>query len=115
MTMLKHVSRQSAGEIRVVDRGTGKLLFEGSLRQCIHCQFTWTYKPGSGHLAGWCFRCGGFICHKIACQDCYHKEQRIEDIENIAFANKRKIEAAVRLQRWRERVFSDNKRLRSPL
>jgi hypothetical protein len=113
--MLKQVSRQSAGEIRVLDRETGKLLFEGSLRQCIHCQFTWTYRQGSGHLSGFCFKCNGFICHKLACQECYHKERRVEDIENVAFRNKQAIEAAVRQQAWRERVFSDRKRLRSPL
>ncbi len=109
------VDRQSAGEILILDRETGKRLFEGPLRQCIHCQFTWIYRPGSGYLSGWCRNCNGFICsEKASCMNCYHKEQRVEDIEDIAFANKRSIEAAVRRRNWWENAFTggDFKRIR---
>lgn len=43
------------------------LKIEGETRQCIHCQKTWQYVPGSGDRRGWCCRCMGFICAEPAC------------------------------------------------
>lgn len=97
---------QSAGDILVIDTVNGKQLFEGTLRQCVHCQFTWTYQPGSGQRRGFCRRCNGHLCGKRAClANCYHYEQRVEDIENIALGNRKAIEAAVRRQSWIESMF----------
>ena len=107
MTLLHYGTRdQSAGDILVLDRVDGKVLFEGTLRQCIHCQFTWTYKPGSGVIRGFCKQCNGHLCGKRACLEfCYNKEQQVEDMEAIAARNRKTIEAAVRRQTWREAMF----------
>ena len=43
---------------------------EGETRQCIHCQATWIYKPGSGRKYGFCLRCGGVTCNKPSCNTC---------------------------------------------
>lgn len=47
--------------------GDGHVI-SGEGRQCIHCQFTWEYQPGSGIERGWCLRCGGFLCARPECQ-----------------------------------------------
>ena len=46
--------------------GDGRRL-EGETRQCIHCQFTWKYSPGSGDRRGYCVKCGGFVCARAQC------------------------------------------------
>src|ERR1700686_977735 len=46
--------------------GEGKKI-EGECRQCVHCQFTWEFKPGSGIRGGYCLRCGGFLCARQEC------------------------------------------------
>lgn len=115
---LQQVSRKAAGEIRWLE-GNGSsqlhpgvnasLLHEASLRQCKHCQAVWTYKPGIGRLTGYCRKCDGYVCDKAGCQDCYPAEQFIDDIDLAAgtFGPTRKqIEALVRRQAWREKVFS---------
>ncbi len=102
---LKHGREQdSQGLLTVTDFHSGKTLFEGYLRQCVHCQYTWTYKPGSGTRRGFCVVCNGFICGKPRCDTCYHKEKQIEDIEAIFLANKKAIEAAVRQHDLRELI-----------
>ena len=40
---------------------------EGETRQCIHCQYTWEYRPGSGVVRGYCGRCHGFVCARDEC------------------------------------------------
>ncbi len=103
MVMLKQVSHKSAGLIIFKDYHTGEVLFEGEVRQCIHCQNTWTHKPGSGIQRGFCMRCNGHLCGHYQCSVCYHKEKRIEDMEAHGRAV---IEAAVRRQELRERIHS---------
>lgn len=103
VAILKHGLQQHAqGILLVTDRETGRVLFEGNLRQCIHCQNTWTYKPGSDVRRGFCVRCNGNLCGRPQCDTCYHKERRIEDMEAVAWMNKRVIEAAVRQQQLRK-------------
>jgi hypothetical protein len=53
--------------------GEGKRI-EGECRQCVHCQYTWEYRPGSGVERGFCIRhgnppvgCGGFLCARAEC------------------------------------------------
>lgn len=41
---------------------------EGETRQCVHCQYTWEYKPGSGAQRGWCMKCAGLICARPECE-----------------------------------------------
>lgn len=103
MVYLRHVDRRPAGFITVTGLD-GKTLFEGGLRQCIHCQFTWTHKPGSGIVRGFCLLCGGHVCGKPQCDTCYHKEKQIEDTEAIARGNRASINAAVRRQALREQI-----------
>jgi len=103
---LQQVSRQNAGEVLWTSLADGNKLFEGFVRQCKHCQFTWTYKPGSGRVASYCKNCDGFICHKPSCQNfCYPAEQFVEDVEAIERGNRAAIEALVRKQQWREAIF----------
>jgi hypothetical protein len=40
---------------------------QGEGRQCVHCQFTWTYRPGSGITRGYCLRHDGFLCGRPEC------------------------------------------------
>lgn len=94
------------GMLLITDIETGKTLFEGDLRQCIHCQNTWVYKPGSGALRGFCMNCNGHLCGRLECQDCYHNEKRIEDIEALARQNRASIEAAVHQVALRERLWN---------
>ena len=102
--MLKYgLSKHSVGNITIFN-ADGTVIFEGHVRQCVHCQHTWTYAPGSGILRGICGNCNGHTCGQPQCDTCYHKEKRIEDIEAIAMRNKKAIEAAVRQRTLREAV-----------
>jgi len=110
MTMLKHVSKRPIGIVLITDIESGKTLFEGEVKQCIHCQYTWRYKPGSGALRGICWRCNGPLCGRKQCSVCYHKEKRIEDMEAVVRRNRAAVEAAVRRQELRERIYQDLRR-----
>ena len=106
MTLLQHVRNRPHGFITVVDRDEGTKLFEGEVRQCIHCQYTWRHVPGSGELRGFCKNCVSLTCGTEKCDTCYHKEKQIEDIEAIARQNRASIEAAVRRQNLREQIYT---------
>lgn len=41
-------------------------------RQCVHCQYTWEYKPGSGNRRGFCLNCHGLLCMRAEC----HAQQK---------------------------------------
>ncbi len=98
-------TQDSQGQLTLLNQD-GKVIFESFVRQCIHCQYTWTHKPGSGILRGFCKRCNGSLCGRDRCFTCYHKEKQIEDLEAIGWANKRAIEAAVRHLQLREDIYS---------
>jgi hypothetical protein len=53
------------------------------LVQCVHCQFTTVWTPGSGRYWGWCTKCSGFYCGwKPECRDqCVPALQMIENLE----------------------------------
>jgi hypothetical protein len=52
------------------------------LVQCVHCQFTTVWTPGSGRYWGWCARCNGFYCGwKPTCHQCVPALQMIENLE----------------------------------
>jgi hypothetical protein len=40
---------------------------QGETRQCVHCQHTWQYVPGSGKRRGICLWCKGLICGRAEC------------------------------------------------
>lgn len=98
------LERSSQGILLITDIDTGKTIFEGHLRQCIHCQYTWTYRPGSGIRRGFCKRCNSFTCGASTCDTCYHKEKRIEDMEALFRMNRAAIEALVRQIELKERI-----------
>lgn len=41
---------------------------EGETRQCVHCQYFWSYAPGSGTERGYCTRHNGFTCEREVCR-----------------------------------------------
>lgn len=41
---------------------------EGEQRQCVHCQFCWTYRPGSGTRRGYCLTHDGWLCGRPECE-----------------------------------------------
>lgn len=51
----------------VTGDGSG-VKIEGEQRQCVHCQFLWTYQPGSGTRRGYCLRCDGWLCARPECE-----------------------------------------------
>ncbi|MBX9623790.1 MAG: hypothetical protein K2X82_08240 [Gemmataceae bacterium] len=53
----------------------------GETRRCVHCSYTWVYRPGSGILRGYCSRCDGFTCGSAACDACVPYEARLENLE----------------------------------
>lgn len=87
----QHGGRQEAGVIIVADPDVG--IQEHSTRQCVHCQKTWIYIPGSGKIRGWCNNCQGFICGP-GCEECVPAEQMIENIEQGRPLNHRKTTSA---------------------
>jgi hypothetical protein len=50
------------------ETGDGEHTWSGEQRQCVHCQFTWEYRPGSGITRGYCLRCNGFVCGRPECE-----------------------------------------------
>jgi len=44
----------------------------GETRQCAHCQYVWTYQPGSGAKRGYCLNCHGLLCMRLEC----HEQQK---------------------------------------
>lgn len=83
MVYLQHSDRKAeerVGQLIVLDPDQNRI-FEGDLRQCVHCQMVWVFRPGSGTDRGFCMKCQGHTCGKDVCFECYPAEQRIEDIE----------------------------------
>lgn len=54
-----------SGYFVTIDKNGNKV--EGETRQCVHCQFTWEYIPGSGRERGFCLNCRGLLCGAKAC------------------------------------------------
>lgn len=38
--------------------------------RCVHCQRSWTVRPGSGKTRGFCLKCMGPLCGHQACFEC---------------------------------------------
>lgn len=77
---LEHVaSHPAAHGIITVD---GRIVEETDQASCVHCQFNWVVKPGSGTKRGWCWRCGGPTCGKQKCETrCDPWERWVERVE----------------------------------
>lgn len=105
MVMLQHTDRRAerVGQITVLD-ADHSTIFEGSMRNCCHCEMVWTYRPGSGINRGFCLKCERHTCGKDVCFICYPAEQRLEDMERAA----RKLmtpgewDARLRMEEFRE-------------
>jgi hypothetical protein len=83
MAFLEHSVRHALGYFVVTDNETDRVLDEGETLMCMHCQFHWKVKPGSGITRGWCWKCGGPTCGKQACEGaCLHWEKALELFES---------------------------------
>lgn len=71
---------------------------EGECRQCIHCQFTWEYQPGSGVRRGYCLRCGGFLCAR---PECFLQQRIFIDLLRERFNQTR---SCVPFEEWNNRL-----------
>jgi hypothetical protein len=71
---------------------------EGEQRQCVHCQFLWDYRPGSGDERGWCLNCGGYLCGRMQCLS----EQR-KYIEYMR-VHYNKTRSCVPFEEWNSRI-----------
>ena len=56
-----------AGYVESHDSNGNKVITE--LRQCILCQRTWEYKPGSGSKRGFCMHHMGLLCGSKECME----------------------------------------------
>ncbi len=65
------------------ERDDGRIT-EHDAMQCVHCQRTWKFRPGSGRQRGWCQRCMGVTCGAVGCMTCLHFEKRVELMERGA-------------------------------
>ena len=66
-TLREAVSGTMSQFYKARDRETGEVLEETDTLMCVHCQFTWRFKPGSGVERGYCYRCSGVPCGKDSC------------------------------------------------
>jgi hypothetical protein len=62
------------------DRDGNKI--EKEFRQCIHCQYVWEYKPGSGERRGFCLKCYGLLCGRPECASHECKGPYVKYAEN---------------------------------
>ena len=72
---------------------------EGECRQCVHCQFTWEYQPGSGIERGYCLACGGFLCARPQC--ILDNQKRVDDwLEQTG-----KVRHCIPFEEWNARLM----------
>lgn len=71
---------------------------EGECRQCVHCQFTWEYHPGSGDRRGYCLRCGGFLCARA---ECFAEQKRLIEFMQLRYNQTR---SCVPFEEWNSRM-----------
>lgn len=75
LALFKHALRRPHGALLQDGREVADLL------QCCHCQYTWRYRPGSGRLRGFCYRCNAVTCGAPACDACVPAAERAEQDE----------------------------------
>jgi len=71
---------------------------EGESRQCVHCQYTWEYHPGSGIQRGYCLKCDGFMCARPECQ-----QEQIE-LCSAWLARTSKVRSCIPFDEWNGRI-----------
>jgi len=62
------LGHKPSGYVVTFDKNGNKI--EQETRQCIHCQKTWIYQPGSKRKYGFCLKCFGIVCATCAGKDC---------------------------------------------
>jgi hypothetical protein len=75
--------------------GEGRKI-EGETRQCVHCQFTWEYKPGSGDVRGFCLKCNGFLCGR---PECFSEQKTITGMYQLTTGKTR---SCISFEEWNE-------------
>ena len=79
---LSQSERKPAGHI-LLDTGDGWRTVADTLA-CAHCGKHFVSVRGSGHIRGWCTRCGAVTCGDPACDVCVSWERKMELIEAAA-------------------------------
>lgn len=64
-----------AGNVTSFDPEGRKI--ERELRQCILCQATWIYQPGSGARRGFCLHHMGLLCGRKECMDACRNDSHV--------------------------------------
>lgn len=71
---------------------------EGESRQCVHCQFIWEYRPGSGSVRGYCLNCDGFLCAR---SECFLDQKRMLE---LYLQQTGKVRSCMPFEEWNSRV-----------
>lgn len=71
---------------------------EGECRQCVHCMYTWEYRPGSGTVRGYCVKCDGFLCAR---QECFNEQLRLIELMKVHYNQTR---SCVPFEEWNNRL-----------
>lgn len=92
------MSKQEAGYIEYIEKGTDKVLARVATNQCCHCGAQWPARPlkpilktytaleaqfleqQGKKMRGWCSRCNGPVCGP-ACAECVPQERLLENME----------------------------------
>lgn len=79
---------------------------EGEQRQCVHCQFCWAYRPGSGITRGYCLRHDGWLCGRPECEAMQHR-MLVEFASISGSTDRHCIAYSDYVERQRERFLRD--------
>lgn len=90
-----HGYKPNAYFVRTDENG---IKIEGECRQCVHCQHTWEYSPGSGTQRGYCLRCGGFICAR---PECLLQQKQLVELMQLRYNQTR---TCVPFEEWNDRL-----------
>lgn len=75
-----HGERESAYS-QTIDEFGNKV--ERVMMQCVHCQFMWEYKRGSGRERGYCYKHSGLLCGRPECIFEQRAKQKLAKERNL--------------------------------
>lgn len=78
---------------------------EGETRQCVHCQYVWTYVPGSGARRGFCLKCNGIVCGRPECEA--QQQRMLAKYPGLTSASRSCIPYTDMVERQRDRWAKD--------
>jgi hypothetical protein len=65
-----------------VSKPSGYIIIDGKVVaetiQCCHCGAHFVSVKGSGHIRGYCLKCGSMTCGAAACDPCRPKEYQLD-------------------------------------